>query len=447
MKHRVLVVEDDPEVTRLLTEILESGGYEPLAVSSAAELSNTFSRACPDVVLLDWRLPDANGEELLPRVRQEWPGTAVIVLTGHATLDLAVDAMRHGAFHFQAKPFGAETLMQQIQRACEYSRSPGSVACVAGRGSGGAWGSGRPGFRSPAMRAVLATVERVAPTDVPVLLTGESGTGKEVVADLVHALSRRSAGPCVKVNCAALPRELIESELFGATRGAYTGAHTDRDGLFRQAEGGSLFLDEIAEMPVDLQAKLLRALQERQVRPVGGRTGYPIDCRVIAATNQRIDDALEDGRLREDLYYRIGTIELELAPLRDRREDIVPLARMFLSRVAGQTGRTLAGLAADAVEALLNYDWPGNVRQLENVITRAALLAGGPWVTAADLVLRPGRLKTQLPADLSPLETAEREMIVRTLGQLQGNKLLTARRLGIGRQTLYNKLRRYSITT
>ena len=227
------------------------------------------------------------------------------------------------------------------------------------------------------MQNVVRTIERIAPSDVTILITGESGTGKEVIADLIHALSPRSKNKIVKVNCAALPRELIESELFGSVKGAFTGAHTDRDGLFRQAEGGTLFLDEISEMPIDTQSKLLRVLQDQEVRPVGGKTDYKTNCRIIAATNRKPEDAIKDGKLREDLFYRISAISVHLPPLRERREDILPLANAFLKRFAAQANRTLRGFTPAAADRLTAFDWPGNVRQLQNEIQRAVLLCEG----------------------------------------------------------------------
>src|SRR5690242_20254182 len=235
------------------------------------------------------------------------------------------------------------------------------------------------------MQSVVRTVERVAPSDVSILITGESGTGKEVIADLVHAMSPRSRNRIVKVNCAALPRELIESELFGSVKGAFTGAHADREGLFRQAEGGTLFLDEISEMPIDTQSKLLRVLQDQEVRPVGGKTAYKTNCRIVAATNRKPEEAIKDGKLREDLFYRISAISVYLPPLRERREDIMPLANAFLKRFASQANRVIKGFNAGAIERLTSFDWPGNVRQLQNEVQRAVLLCEGDEVDSADL--------------------------------------------------------------
>jgi DNA-binding NtrC family response regulator len=297
------------------------------------------------------------------------------------------------------------------------------------------------------MQEVVRTVERIAPSDVTVLITGESGTGKEVIADLLHAMSRRSKGRVIKINCAALPRELIESELFGSVKGAFTGAHSDRTGLFREAEDGTLFLDEISEMPIDTQSKLLRVLQDQEVRPVGGKTSYKTNCRLIAATNRRPEDAIKDGKLREDLYYRVSAISVHLPPLRERREDIMPLALAFLKRFAAQANRPLTGYTETAIARLTNFDWPGNVRQLQNEVQRAVLLCEGNAVDAADLSVTSTKSPGAESQDtnFTLLEGVERNAIMQMLKETGGNKLEAAKRLGIGRQTLYNKIKAYGI--
>ena len=308
-------------------------------------------------------------------------------------------------------------------------------------------GSASPVFHSAIMREVVRTVERIAPSDVAVLITGESGTGKEVIADLIHTFSPRSKGRIIKINCAALPRELIESELFGSVKGAFTGAHADREGLFRLAEGGTLLLDEISEMPIDTQSKLLRVLQDQEVRPVGGKTAYKTNCRLVASTNRKTDEAIRDGKLREDLFYRISAISVHLPPLRERREDIMPLANAFLKRFAAQANRVIKGFTPSAAERLTAFDWPGNVRQLQNEVQRAVLLSEGAEVDAADLSISTAKT----PGEDSPdtnftlLEGVERNAIIQMLKETGGNKLETAKRLGIGRQTLYNKIKAYGI--
>ncbi len=441
-----MVVDDSDEIRVLVNTILQLGGYDPLLKANAAELKEGLSSGPqPDIVLLDLVLPDGDGLELLPQIKRQWPETEVIVLTGFATFDLAVEATKRGAYHFQAKPFDHKSLLIMIERALEHKRlneEASSLRRALSTMSGGM----SPIFQSPGMKNVLRTLERIAPSDVSVLIVGESGTGKEVIADLIHAMSPRNKGPMVRVNCAAFPRELIESELFGSMKGSYTGSTQDRDGLFRQAEGGTLFLDEISEMPVDTQSKLLRVLQDKEVRPVGGKATYKIDCRVLAATNRPVEQAIKDGKLREDLYYRISTVSVSLPPLRDRREDILPLANAFLKRFAGQAGRDIQGFSPAAAEMLRTFDWPGNVRQLQNEVQRTVLMAEGNLVDVQDLsittVLNPAEVE-----DLTLMEAMERNTIVQVLKETGGNKLEAAKRLGIGRQTLYNKIKMYSIET
>src|ERR1051325_11138318 len=349
MSARIMVVDDEPGIRSLLATVLAKANYEVAEAGDATALREAFNGPQPEVMLLDLKLPDAEGMELLPLIKKQWPQTEVIILTGHATIDAAVNATKLGAYDFQKKPFDHKSLLLSVERALEHKQlkeQTNSLRQALSTMSGGA----SPIFQSAAMKNVVRTVERVAPSDVSILITGESGTGKEVIADLIHTLSPRSKGPFIKINCAALPRELIESELFGSVKGAFTGAQADREGLFRQADGGTLLLDELVEMPVDTQSKLLRVLQEREVRPVGGKTSYKIDCRVIAATNRIPQEAIKDGKMREDLYYRISAISVYLPPLRERREDIVPLATAFLKRFAAQANRVITGFTPAAQE-------------------------------------------------------------------------------------------------
>lgn len=443
MKAKVMVVDDTEGVRDLIGTIMQRAGYEPVLKSSAAQLLASFTETQPDVILLDLVLPDGDGLELLPQIKKQWNDTEVIVLTGHASFDVAVEATKRGAYHFQNKPFDQKILLLQVERALEHRRlnqEANALRKALVTMSGGS----SPIFQSPAMKSVVRTIERVAPSDVSILITGESGTGKEVIADLIHTMSNRSKGPLIKINCAALPRELIESELFGSVKGAFTGANVDREGLFRQAEGGTLFLDEISEMPIDTQSKLLRVLQEKEVRPVGGRTSYKSDCRIIAATNRPTEDAIKSGKLREDLYYRISAISVYLPPLRERREDILPLATAFLKRFDAQAGRNINGFTPEASEVLRAFDWPGNVRQLQNEIQRAVLMTEGSAVGVKDLSVT-SVMSAKEDTELTLMEAMERNAIMQMLKDTGGNKLETAKRLGIGRQTLYNKIKIYGI--
>lgn len=447
MKGKILIVDDEADLRSLLISILE-GEYTVAEAENGAALKKLFSGEAPDVVLMDLNLPDANGLDLLPLLKKSWPETEVVVLTGAATFEAAVEATKRGAYHFINKPFDTSALLVTLDRAIE-NRQQKEENNSLRRALSAMSGSSAPVFQSPQMQNVVRTLERIAPSDVTILITGESGTGKEVIADLIHSLSPRSKNKIVKVNCAALPRELIESELFGSVKGAFTGAHTDRDGLFRQAEGGTLFLDEISEMPIDTQSKLLRVLQDQKVRPVGGKTDYQTNCRIIAATNRKPEDAIKDGKLREDLYYRISAISVYLPPLRERREDILPLATAFLKRFAAQANRTLRSFTPAAADRLSAFDWPGNIRQLQNEIQRAVLLCEGPDVDASDLSVSEIHMVPSEGHDTSYtlLEGVERNAIIQMLRETSGNKLETAKKLGIGRQTLYNKIKAYGIET
>jgi len=449
MKAKVLIVDDEKDLRGLLAAVLEDY-YEIAQADSGAALQKTFSQEAPDVVLLDVKLPDANGLDLLPQIKKHWPETEVIVLSGHGTITMAVEAGRLGAYNFLSKPFENEKLLADVKCAIE-RKAQSEENVTLRRALETMSGAASPIFRSPAMQSVVHTVERIAPSDVSLFITGESGTGKEVIADLVHALSPRSKNRIIKINCAALPRELIESELFGSVKGAFTGANSDREGLFRQAEGGTLLLDEISEMPVDTQSKLLRVLQDQEVRPVGGKTGYKTNCRILASTNRKSDVAIKEGKLREDLFYRISTITVHLPPLRERRDDIMPLANAFLKRFSAQANRDIRAFKADAIERLTAFDWPGNIRQLQNEIQRAVLLCEGGDVAAADLSISNVRSSITIPVgeemdtNFTLLEGVERNAIIQTLKATEGNKFEAAKLLGVGRQTLYNKIKAYGI--
>ena len=447
MKGKILIVDDEADLRLLLKSILESE-YTVTEAENGAALKKLFTAEAPDVILLDLNLPDANGLDLLPLIKKSWPNAEVILLTGAATFEAAVEATKRGAYHFINKPFDTAALLVTIDRAIENQQQKEENNSLR-RALSAMSGSSSPVFQSPQMQQVVRTLERIAPSDVTILITGESGTGKEVIADLIHSLSPRSKNKIIKVNCAALPRERIESELFGSVKGAFTGAISDRDGLFRQAEGGTLFLDEISEMPIDTQSKLLRVLQDQKVRPVGGKTDYQTNCRIIAATNRKPEDAIKDGKLREDLFYRISAISVYLPPLRERRDDIMPLANAFLKRFAAQANRTLRSFTLAGAERLTGFDWPGNIRQLQNEIQRAVLLCEGPDVDASDLSVSEIRMVPSEGHDTSftLLEGVERNAIIQILRETGGNKLETAKKLGIGRQTLYNKIKAYGIET
>jgi DNA-binding NtrC family response regulator len=445
MKGKIMIVDDAADIRDLLAAILRDT-YEVSEAKSGADLKQALTQSQPDVILLDLKLPDADGLDLLPTVKKQWADTEVIVLTGNATFEAAVEATKRGAYHFLNKPFDTQGLLVTVERALEHKQQNEENSSLR-RALSTMSGGSSPIFQSTAMQNVVRTVERVAPSDVAILITGESGSGKEVIADLIHAMSPRNKGKIIKINCAALPRELIESELFGSVKGAFTGAHSDREGLFRQAEGGTLFLDEISEMPIDTQSKLLRVLQDQEVRPVGGKVSYKTNCRLVAATNRRPDEAIKDGKLREDLFYRISAISVHLPPLRERRDDIMPLANAFMKRFVAQSNRPMSGFTREAVERLTGFDWPGNVRQLQNEVQRAVLLCESNEIDSTDLSITSVKPEAEQSQDtnFTLLEGVERNAIVQMLKETGGNKLETTKRLGIGRQTLYNKIKAYGI--
>src|SRR4051812_35534397 len=451
MKANILVVDDDNGIRTLLAEVLAANEYKVSEAESSAAVQKALTGEQPDVVVLDVKLGQQKDEEragldLLPQIKKRWPDTEVIMLTGQGTVEMAMEAGRRGAYNFLSKPFEPGKLLADVKCALDRKEQNEENSALR-RALETMSGNTSPVFKSAAVQDVVRTVERVAPSDVSILITGESGSGKEVIADLIHALSPRSKARIIKINCAALPRELIESELFGSVKGAFTGAHSDREGLFRQAEGGTLFLDEISEMPIDTQSKLLRVLQDQEVRPVGGKVSYKTNCRIVAATNRKTEEAIKDGKLREDLFYRISAISVHLPPLRERREDIMPLANAFLKRFVAQSNRPIRGYTPAAVDRLTNFEWPGNVRQLQNEIQRAVLLCESGEIDSTDMSITSAKAETDPGHDtnFTLLEGVERNAIVLMLKETGGNKLETAKRLGIGRQTLYNKIKAYGI--
>lgn len=458
---RVLVVDDEQNLRSTLAEILEARGYEVMQAGSGTEAIRSLAGFTPDLIFCDWKMPLMSGDEVLRfvRSRPDLSDIPLIVITAHGTSDNAIDAVRLGAYDFVTKPFDLNDIVLTAERALDHVRLNREVARL--RGSDVAVRpevpeSGMAGS-SPAMVEVFKLIGRVAGSDVAVLVRGESGTGKELVARAIHEHSKRARGPFVAVNCAALPETLIESELFGYERGAFTGATGRKLGRFEIARGGTLFLDEIGELPLAMQAKLLRVLQDQRFERVGGTETITADVRVIAATNADLEAAVNRGAFRADLYYRLNVVSITLPPLRERRSDIVSLAEYFLARTAGGDG-SAPPLSDDAVLALQQYDYPGNVRELENIIQRAVLMAGGRVITREQLLFSPpdglGEVAAteSLPASLAnlPLHEAvaalERRMITNALRACGGNKAEAARRLGVQRRLLYAKIAELGIT-
>jgi DNA-binding NtrC family response regulator len=445
---RILVVDDHPASSEGLRDELIEWGHEARSATSVADAVGEVGDWRPEAVVCDLVIPPGpGGLELLAHVRAIDPWIGFIMLTGHGSIDTAVQAIREGAFDFLTKPVDLERLRLLIQRVAERNEMRSEV----GRLRRKLAGIEEPEAfiaRGPAMRHLYELMEKVAPSNASIFITGESGVGKDFVAQTLHELSGRASAPFVAVSCPAIPETLLESELFGHERGAFTGALTERAGLFEHAAGGTLFLDEITEMAPALQAKLLRVLETRRYRRVGGHGEKLADLRVCAATNRDPDRAVREGRLREDLYYRLNVFHLHVPPLRERHEDIAPLAARFIAVYAEQNGKPVEGLANDTLATLEAYPWPGNVRELRNAIERAVVLTRGPVIEVADLPTRIVRPAVPLPRgrneSVEPLDEVERRAILGALERFANNKTHTARALGISLKTLHNKLKRYT---
>jgi len=451
MRSQILVVDDDASMRDVLVESLSKIGFDAFSAGSGGEAIEFLGGNDVDAVVTDVRMRGMDGIALCDYVTSNRPGLPVIVITAFGNLEMAISAIRAGAYDFLAKPFETEQLAISLNRAIQYRRLqeevkrlrdvvPFSSRCP------GILGESRP------MQDLYELVSRVADTEASVLIIGETGTGKELVARALHQTSRRSHRPFVAISCAAVPEPLLESELFGHVQGAFTDARSARPGLLAEADGGTLFLDEIASMPMSTQAKLLRALQERSFRPVGGNTEIAVDIRVIAATNRILEEAVEEGAFREDLLFRLNVIPINIPPLRVRGDDILLLAQHLIERFGRRSGRSVRGMAPPVAEKLLTYPWPGNVRELQNCIEHAVALAQHEQLMMEDL---PPRIRDyrssespvwgEGPTELVPMEEVERRYIARVLAAVDGNKTLAARILGFDRKTLYRKLERYGL--
>lgn len=441
---RVLVVDDEEGIRTFIGEVLEGEGLRVTMAGDGDSAARLLDRESFHLMITDLKMPGLDGMALLRKTRSDSPETEVVVLTAHGTLAGAVEAMKVGAFDYLGKPLsGPDELRLVASRALERRR----LREEAQRARPGEEGEFAIVARDRAMLAVLDQVKKVAPTDASVLLLGESGTGKEVIARALHRDSRRAAGPFVAVNCAAISDTLLESEMFGHEKGAFTGAVGTRRGRFELADGGTLFLDEVGELRPHLQAKLLRVVQERRFERVGGTRTIEVDLRIVAATNTDLAEAMRADRFREDLYHRLAVFPLRIPPLRERLADIVPLAQHLLARIARQLGRLSLVLDEAAQARLLAYSWPGNVRELGNVLERAAILAEDT-VMGAELILTGSATAAPKPTDFlagEKLEDLEREAIRRMLALTGGNRKQTAARLGIGLRTLYDKLKLYDL--
>ena len=440
----VLIVDDENSTRTLCRDVVAESGLCTRLASTTEQALEILDQFPVDIVITDLRVPEMGGLELLKRVRETYQRTAVIVLTQYGTIESAVEATRMGAADYVTKPFHIpelRTKLDRVVRSLELDQENRLLREQLRT---------RPGFGgliglSPKMQRVYRLIEKVSQHNYPVLILGESGTGKELVARSIHFSGPRKNRPIVPVDCSALVPTLIESELFGYVKGAFTGAMHNRQGLMEVANGGTLFLDEIGDLPVDLQAKLLRALQEKEIRPVGSTDRVPITVRIIAATNRDLDAAVRQGKFRQDLYFRLNVVQIKLPPLRDRKGDIPLLVNSFLEKFSGPDSEPRR-VSEDAMVRLMAYDWPGNVRELENAIERAIALGSGPILHVCDLPssLQPNSGERLLHNDeLLPLEELERRAILRALREAGGDKLAAARLLGIGKTTLYRKLKQY----
>jgi len=449
MSRQILVIDDDQSMCELIHARLQSDGWEitwRLRGDEGLELAREQSF---DVVITDLNLEEMSGLDLCRKLTENRPDIPVIVMTAYGNMSSAIDAIRAGARDFIDKPFDLAQLAHVVERAAQYRHLGEEVkrlrqAFTMGGGRGDLKGESR------AMLTVYDLIRRVTCTDTTVLLTGESGTGKELVARALHTESSRSQVPFVAINCAAVPGNLLESELFGHVRGAFTDAKATHKGLFEQARGGTLLLDEIGEMPLEMQPKLLRVLQERQVRPVGGNVMVAVDARIVAATHRDLESEVEAGRFREDLYYRLNVVQIHVPPLRARGNDVLQLAQHFVRTFAERMGKDITGIASEAAKKLLEYDWPGNVRQLENSMERAVALTRFEQITVEDLPERIISYKSSRlsSSDVEPdgiltLDELEKRYIERVLRGARGNKTRAAKLLGVDRRTLYRKLDRY----
>jgi two-component system response regulator AtoC len=451
MKTSLLIIEDDPDGARSVKDAAEDAGFEVTLTARGIDGVNRFRDLRPDLVLTDLVLPDIDGIDVLTRIRQLDANVPVIVMTAYGSVESSVRAMRAGAYDYVTKPLDLDDIQSKLRRASETSKLRRQVdrlsATVRERYTATAMVS-----ESPTMQGVLRQIEALADTSATVLVLGESGTGKELVARALHADSRRASAAFVAVNCGAFTESLLESELFGHEKGAFTGASSPHAGAFERADGGTLFLDEIGDAPANVQVKLLRALEEREIRRVGGREAFKVDVRLVSASNRDLHELIADGAFREDLLYRVNVVTISLPPLRHRREDIRPLTDRFIARAAAEHNRTVASVEPACYARLEQYDWPGNVRQLRNVVESAVLLCSGPILRAEALNIPDagraggtGGAAVSFPEGMT-LAEIERQVLEQTFARYHGNRTLTAEKLGLSRRTIQRKVKEHGLS-
>ena len=457
--HRVLIIDDERPVLMTLEALLKRHGYHVDTAPTASQGLKLIRSKPPSLILLDLQLPDADGLETLDRIKTEVPQIQVIILTAHDSLHNAIESIKRGAYHFISKPYAAEELLSLVEKASEKQFLLQEAEELREKTEQLErrleMAEARPTliFKSKPMQEIDELINAMAPSDANALIVGESGVGKEVIANAIHARSRRAEKPMVKLNCAAFPQTMIEGELFGYVKGAFTGAMQDFPGMIAAASGGTLFLDEISDMPAELQTRFLRVLQEREYRPLGSTQTMKADFRAVASTNRPIAQALSENRLRSDLYYRLNTFQIEVPPLRKRKQDIPPLIAAFVRQFAQQLGKPEPDISSEAFQKLLDYSWPGNVRELQNAIEYAVVLARQGMIGVKELPteiqLPPALQQAEIAglprSGVQSLDDVERTAIIQALAECHGNKKKAAELLGIQRPTLYNKMKRYAI--
>jgi two-component system response regulator AtoC len=451
LRGKILVIDDDVEMLENYSRILKRIGYDCVTEKDSTRAVERLDSISPDIILTDLRMPGKSGFDILKSVTEHYTEIPVILITAYANIPTAVEAIKNGAFDFIAKPFTSEQLSIVLERALkqkmladenrklkEQLRSSSMEEMIS---------------KSASMHEIVKVIERVSQTDANILITGESGTGKELIARTIHSRSLRSTKPFIPVDCAAIPENLLESELFGYEKGAFTGANTSRSGLFEAAQGGTLFLDEVGEIPMSMQVKLLRVIQERQVRPLGSNRFVSIDVRIISATNRDIKKSVTEGTFRDDLYYRLNVIHINVPPLRERKGDIPILALYFLQKFAVQYQKEIKVISPDAMEMLENYSWPGNVRELQNVMERAVILCDGDRISIRDIPKEVQVMHGTIPPNNLPYKEAkeawlaifERNYLATLLKSTSGNISLAAEKAGINRRTIHRLIKRYKI--